>query len=223
MKMGYLTVKQFSEIWGISERRIIKLCKEERINGAIKNGMVWEIPEETLKPSDKRSNIYKYINTQKRIMIVNVNENIKQYLQDLLEKEGYIAEFKELKEIESDLENLNQYYEGLVYFSQNNMDKNEELFVTNFSSKLHSESSIVLVDYNRIQRHKIEKKLSNKLKKEIGLRVNSLVLDLPKTSNAIVNYNEIADDILTLLKDLKNTTGTEIITDGGKIEFDSNR
>ena len=30
--MGYLTAKQFSEIWGISERRIIKLCKEERIN-----------------------------------------------------------------------------------------------------------------------------------------------------------------------------------------------
>lgn len=62
VKMGYLTAKQFSEKWGISERRIIKLCKEQRINGAVKNGMVWEIPEETLKPSDKRSSIYKYIN-----------------------------------------------------------------------------------------------------------------------------------------------------------------
>ena len=38
--MGYLTVKQFSEIWGITERRIIKLCKENRIKGAIKNGMI---------------------------------------------------------------------------------------------------------------------------------------------------------------------------------------
>ena len=37
--MGYLTAKQFSEIWGITERRIIKLCKEHRISGAIKNGM----------------------------------------------------------------------------------------------------------------------------------------------------------------------------------------
>ena len=68
--MGYLTAKQFSEIWGITERRIIKLCRENRINGAIKNGMVWEIPEETLKPSDKRSNIYKYIN------IINIYSNI---------------------------------------------------------------------------------------------------------------------------------------------------
>ena len=59
--MGYLTAKQFSEIWGITERRIIKLCSENRISGARKTGMVWEIPEETLKPSDKRSNIYKYI------------------------------------------------------------------------------------------------------------------------------------------------------------------
>ena len=59
--MSYLTAKQFSERWGISERRIIKLCKEERISGARKTGMVWEIPEETMKPSDRRSNIYKYI------------------------------------------------------------------------------------------------------------------------------------------------------------------
>ena len=34
--MGYLTAKQFSEIWGITERRIIKLCKENRISGALK-------------------------------------------------------------------------------------------------------------------------------------------------------------------------------------------
>ena len=88
--MGYLTAKQFSKIWGITERRIIKLCKEDRISGARKNGMVWEIPEETLKPSDKRSNIYKYINIEKRIMIVNVKEELKEYLSDLLNKEGYI-------------------------------------------------------------------------------------------------------------------------------------
>ena len=57
--MGYLTAKQFSEKWGISERRIIKLCKENRIDGAIKNGMVWLMPEDTLKPSDKRRKIFR--------------------------------------------------------------------------------------------------------------------------------------------------------------------
>ena len=55
--MSYLTAKQFAQRWGISERRIIKLCKEQRIDGAKKEGMVWEIPEEALKPSDKRSKL----------------------------------------------------------------------------------------------------------------------------------------------------------------------
>ena len=94
--MGYLTAKQFSEKWEISERRIIKLCKEQRINGAIKDGMVWQIPEEALKPSDKRSNIYKYINIPKKVLLLNTKEEVKEFLHNLLEKEGYIVEYKEL-------------------------------------------------------------------------------------------------------------------------------
>ena len=216
--MGYLTAKQFSERWGISERRIIKLCKEERINGAIKRGMVWEIPEETLKPSDRRSNIYKYINIQKRIMIVNAKEEVKKYLLELIEKEGYIAECREFNEVKS-LNKINKYYESLIYFSNNNMDQDEELFLINFSKKLNSESSIVIVDYDEPKRNKIEKKLADKLKKEIGLKINTLVLDIPKEKDVLVNYNEIAEDIVELLIKFKNTTGIAIITDGGKIEF----
>lgn len=219
--MGYLTAKQFSERWGISERRIIKLCKEDRINGAIKSGMVWEIPEETLKPSDRRSNIHKYVNTQKRIMIVNIKEEIKEYLLDIIEKEGYIAEYKQIDEIKDNLDNISKYYEGLIYFSLNNIDENEEMFIKNFSNKLNSESSIVIVDYKNEKRNKIEKKLSDKFTKEIGLRINSLVLDIPKNKKVLINYNEIAEDILGLLIRFKNTTGAEIITDGGKIEFNN--
>ena len=91
-EMGYLTAKQFSEKWGISERRIIKLCSENRISGAMKNGMIWVIPEDTVKPSDKRSKISKYINTQKRVMIININNEIGHHLVQLLNKEGYIVE-----------------------------------------------------------------------------------------------------------------------------------
>ena len=108
--MGYLTVKQFSEIWGITERRIIKLCKENRIHGAIKNGMIWEIPEDTLKPSDRRSNIYKYIHIPKKIMIVNSNKDWNAYLKECLEKEGYIVEYGKIEEIQDNLESLSQYY-----------------------------------------------------------------------------------------------------------------
>ena len=219
--MGYLTAKQFSERWGISERRIIKLCKENRISGAIKSGMVWEIPEETLKPSDRRSNTHKYINTQKRIMIVNINEELKEYLLNIIEKEGYIAEHKKIDEIKDNLDNISKYYEGIIYFSLNNIDENEEVFIKSFSKKLNSESSIVIVDYKNDKRNKIEKKLCEKFKEEIGLRINTLVLDIPKNKKALINYNEIAEDILELLIRFKNTTGTEIITDGGKIEFDN--
>lgn len=218
--MGYLTAKQFSLKWGISERRIIKLCKEQRINGAIKKGMVWEIPEETLKPSDKRSNIYKYINVQKKIMIVNTKEEVREYLQHLLEKEGYIVEYKKLEDIK-DLNELDKYYEGLIYFSINNIDKKEETFITRFSEKLNSESSIVIVDYNNTRRNKIEEKLCDKLKNEIGLKINTIVLDIPQYANVLVNYDEIAEDIVELLIKFKNTTGIEITTDGGKIEFNS--
>lgn len=215
--MGYLTAKQFSSIWGISERRIIKLCKEDRINGAIKNGMVWEIPEGTLKPSDKRSNIYKYINIQKRILIINAIEELKQYMQEILKKEGYIAEYKDYNEINNQLK---EYYEGLIYFPINNIDKNEERFIMDFSQKLNSESSIVIIDYNEQKRNKIEQKLAEKLKQEIGLKINALVLDIQKDKDTVINYNEIAEDIINLLIKFKNTTGITIITDGGKIEFD---
>ena len=220
--MGYLTAKQFSEIWGITERRIIKLCKENRISGAIKNGMVWEIPEETIKPSDRRSSIYQYINIPKRIMIVNVKQELKEYLSELIKKEGYIPEYEKMNSIKDNLDNLSKYYEGLIYFPINNMDKEEELFIMNFSNKLHSESSIVIVDYKGLERREIEKKLANELRNDIGLKINTLIQDIPKDKDVLVNYNEIAEDILELLIKLKNTTGIAITTDGGKIEFNKN-
>lgn len=217
--MGYFTAKQFSLKWGISERRIIKLCKEERINGAIKDGMVWQIPEETLKPSDRRSNIYKYINTQKRIMIVNIKEELKSYLLDFLSKEGYLVDCEEFNCIKYSLDNIGKYYEGLIYFPQNNIDKNEEIFINAFSKKLNSESSILIVDYIENSKNKIEEKLKEELKSDIGLRINRLTLDIKRNKDILVNYNEIAEDIIQLLIKFKNTTGLEIITDGGKIEF----
>ena len=36
--------------------------------------------------SDKRSNIYKYINIEKKIMVVNVKKELKEYLLELLNK-----------------------------------------------------------------------------------------------------------------------------------------
>lgn len=52
--MNYVTTIEMSEIWGISARRIALLCEQERIEGAIKKGKTWLIPEDAEKPADKR-------------------------------------------------------------------------------------------------------------------------------------------------------------------------
>ena len=58
--MNFITIKQASEIWGISERRISTLCKNGRIQGAKKIGSIWTIPNNVEKPYDmrKKENLY---------------------------------------------------------------------------------------------------------------------------------------------------------------------
>lgn len=63
--MEYLSIKQTSEKWGISIRRIQVLCSEVRIPGAIKIGSYWAIPSEADKPDDQRIKSGKYIKEKK--------------------------------------------------------------------------------------------------------------------------------------------------------------
>ena len=51
---GYMTLKETSEKWGISDRRINNLCLQNRIPGATKLGNMWAIPVDAEKPEDKR-------------------------------------------------------------------------------------------------------------------------------------------------------------------------
>ncbi len=50
----FITVKQASEKWGISDRRIRTLCAEGKISGAYQEGRGWKIPADAKKPSDGR-------------------------------------------------------------------------------------------------------------------------------------------------------------------------
>ena len=52
--MEYISVKEASLKWGISERRIQRLCLEERVAGAIRFSRVWMIPKDAEKPADAR-------------------------------------------------------------------------------------------------------------------------------------------------------------------------
>ncbi len=59
--MEYLSIKQTSDKWGISVRRIQVLCSENRIHGATKIGSYWAIPADAEKPKDERIKSGKYI------------------------------------------------------------------------------------------------------------------------------------------------------------------
>lgn len=50
--MDYITLKDASEKWGVSELRIQKLCEEGRIDGVVRSSKVWAIPKNAEKPED---------------------------------------------------------------------------------------------------------------------------------------------------------------------------
>ena len=52
--MDYMTLKEASEIWGVTPRWINYYCSSCRISGAVKMGTVWLIPKDSQKPADKR-------------------------------------------------------------------------------------------------------------------------------------------------------------------------
>lgn len=58
------TCKQKALEWGISERTVNDLCKKGRIPGAVKNGRRWLIPDEAIKPEDRRISSGRYVRTR---------------------------------------------------------------------------------------------------------------------------------------------------------------
>ena len=62
---GYLKISEVAEKWHIKERRINTLCLEGRIEGAVKFGNTWAIPEDAVKPKDERIKSGKYIKSNK--------------------------------------------------------------------------------------------------------------------------------------------------------------
>lgn len=72
--MQYITVKQASELWGISDRRVRLLCAEGRIEGLIQKGRSYLIPKNTLKPLDGRSLRGKNISEQYARLFTTIDE-----------------------------------------------------------------------------------------------------------------------------------------------------
>lgn len=59
--MDYMTLKEASEKWGVTPRRVNYYCAGGRIPGAVKMAGVWLIPKNTEKPLDKRCKANKFM------------------------------------------------------------------------------------------------------------------------------------------------------------------
>ena len=64
--MVYIKVSQAAEKWGISARRVRILCAEGKIDGVIRKGNLYMIPENASKPQDGRFG--------KNILLANIEE-----------------------------------------------------------------------------------------------------------------------------------------------------
>ena len=56
-KMGFLSVAEMAELWGVSERSVRNYCAQGRVPGAFLVGKTWNIPSDATKPA--RSNARK--------------------------------------------------------------------------------------------------------------------------------------------------------------------
>ena len=48
---GYIRPEEIAERWNVSIRQIQILCKAGKIDGAVKFGTIWAIPEDAVKPT----------------------------------------------------------------------------------------------------------------------------------------------------------------------------
>lgn len=61
--MEYISIKQLSEKWGISTRRIQILCRDGRVPGAMRIASTWAVPADATKPKDERIKSGRYVKT----------------------------------------------------------------------------------------------------------------------------------------------------------------
>lgn len=49
--IGYIKAEKAAELWNVSMRQVQRLCLLGRIDGAVKFGTTWAIPENAPKPT----------------------------------------------------------------------------------------------------------------------------------------------------------------------------
>lgn len=180
INLEYLTVKQASELWNISERRIIKLLNENRIPGAIKNGRYWAIPRETHKPLDKRNSYTKLENEKKVVVVAGINSDIGKELSKLLLTGGYqiIGLYQKGSTIDAALINDNIILKEVDYFDRANLlrttqEINSDIYGFVFMEIYFSLEDVFDFDYDKFEdSYRVNVFAANLLVRELVKKMN---------------------------------------------------
>lgn len=178
--MEYLTVKQVAKMWNISERRVINLIKNNRIPGAFKNGMYWNIPKDTHKPLDKRSSFSKLESDKKVIIIAGINSDIGKELSKVLLSAGYriIGLYQKGSEIDNILKHEDIELKEVDYFDRNNLltvtnSITEDIFGFVFMEIYFNLEDMFDFDYDKFEEsYKVNVFAANLLVREIVKKMN---------------------------------------------------
>ena len=96
--------------------------------------------------------VSKYINTQKKVMIINFNNEIGHCLLPQLQKEGYIVE------TDKTFEEMDKYYENLIFIDIDNKtikNKEEIILKTSLASKV-LDGQIRMEEYEKTLKRKLK-------------------------------------------------------------------
>lgn len=123
--MNYLTASEIADKWNISSRMVAYYCEKGRIDGAIKKGKTWLVPENANKPLDKRmlkendmvEIPYMHSEDMKRAVKEGINDiyQTREVLENLSMSRETLRYYEEIGLIQPRRSQFNQYREFDFY------------------------------------------------------------------------------------------------------------
>ena len=88
--LEFISAPEAAKKWGISERRVQKLCEENRIPGVAKFSRLWLIPKDVEKPTDVRLKAERRKNMNK-VLIIDDDKELCALMKKCVEQENLTA------------------------------------------------------------------------------------------------------------------------------------
>ncbi len=180
--MKYLSVAETAKKWGISERSVRNYCAEGRVDGAFLAGKTWNIPENAVKPERK-----------------NANEKVPETLLEILADEKESGRKGGIyHKIQVEMTYNSNHIEG----SRLTHDQTRYIYETNTigleNEALNVDDIIETVNHFRcidIVIESAEKRLSEKLIKELHKTLKSGTADSRKDWFAVGEYKKLPNEV----------------------------